>query len=84
MLSTGMKKTDKKSLKAVVAEFRRCIARHRAQHSSEERIRQNLGEAIHLAFQEVKDREERAWLCEEFDKAARVGAITHPASRKLH
>jgi hypothetical protein len=32
----------------------------------------------------VKDREERAWLCEEFDKAARVGAITHPASRKLH
>ena len=84
MLSTGMKKTDKKSRKAVVAEFRRCIARHRAQHSSEERIRQILGEAIHLAFQEVKDREERAWLCEEFDKAARVGAITHPASRKLH
>jgi hypothetical protein len=84
MLSTGMKKTDKKSLKAVVAEFRRCIARDRAQHSSEERIRQILGEAIHLAFQEVKDREERAWLCEEFDKAARVGAITHPASRKLH
>jgi hypothetical protein len=34
----------------------------------------------------VKDREERAWLCEEFDKAAHVGAtvITHPASRKLH
>ena len=86
MLSIAMKKTDKKSLKAVVAEFRRCIARHRAQRSSEERIRQILGEAIHLAFQEVKDPKERAWLCEEFDKAARVAAsvVTHPASRKLH
>ncbi len=86
MLSTAMKKTDKKSLKAVVAEFRRRVVRHRAQRSSEESIRQILGEAIHLAFQEVKDPEERAWLCEEFDKAARVGAIvaTHPASRKTH
>ena len=55
MLSTAMKKTDKKSLKAVVAEFRRRIVRHRAQRSSEERIRQILGEAIHLAFREVKD-----------------------------
>lgn len=86
MLRTAMKKTDKKFLKAVVAEFRRCIASHRGQRSSEERIRQILGEAIHLAFQEVKDPQERAWLCEEFDKAVRVEAIvvTHPASRKLH
>jgi hypothetical protein len=86
MLSTAMKKTDKKSLKAVVAEFRRRIVRHRAQRSSEERIRQILGEAIHLAFREVKDPEDRAWLCEEFDKAARVAAIvvTHPTSRKTH
>ena len=86
MLSTAMKKTDKKSLNAVVAEFRRRVARHRAQRLSEERIRQILGEAIHLAFQEVKDPGERAWLCEEFDKAARVAAlvVTHPASRKLH
>jgi hypothetical protein len=81
-----MKNPDKKSLKAVVAQFRRRVARHRAQSSSEKSIRQILGEAIHLAFQEVKDPEERAWLCEEFDKAARVGAIaaTHPASRKTH
>jgi hypothetical protein len=85
-LGTAMKRTDDKSLKAVVAKFRRRVARHRARRSSEERIRQILGEAIHLAFQEVKDPEERAWLCEEFDKAARVGdiVVTHPARRKLH
>jgi hypothetical protein len=83
MLFTTMKK---KSLKAVVAEFRRCIAYHRAQGASEERIRQILGEALHLAFHEVKDPEQRTWLCEEFDKAARVTAIVsrHPSSGMLH
>jgi hypothetical protein len=83
MLSTTMKK---KSLKAVATEFRRCMAHHRAQGASEERIRQILGEAIHLAFREVKDPEERAWLCEQFDKAVRVTAIvsSHPSSGMLH
>jgi hypothetical protein len=56
MLRVAMKKTNKKSLKAVVAEFRRCIAHYRAQGASEERIRQVLGEAIHGAFHEVKTR----------------------------
>ena len=78
--------SDKKSLEAVLAEFRRGIAHHRAQGATEERIRQILGEAIHLAFQQVKDREQRAWLCEEFSKAARVAPIVtnHPASPTLH
>ena len=86
MLTAAMKQADKKSLEAVVAEFRRGIAHHRAQGASEERIRQILGEAIHLAFQEVRDPEQRAWLCEEFDKAARVSPIlaSHLTSRLLH
>ena len=77
---------NKKTLVAVLAEFRRGIAHHRSQGASEERIRHLLGEAIHLAFQEVKDPELRTWLCEELDKAARVGPIlaSHPASRKFH
>ena len=85
MLCTAMgktRKTDKKLLEAVLAEFRRGIAHHRAQGASDERIRQILGEAIHLAFQKIKDPEQRAWLCEEFDKAARVAPIL--ASRMLH
>jgi hypothetical protein len=86
MLRTAMGTIDKKSLKVVLAEFRRGIAHHRSQGASDERIRQLLGEAIHLAFQEVKDSELRVWLCEEFDKAARVEPIlaSHPASRMLH
>jgi hypothetical protein len=34
----------------------------------------------------VKDPEQRTWLCEEFDKAARVRAIVsrHPSSGMLH
>jgi hypothetical protein len=86
MLCTAMGTTTKKSLKAVLTEFRRGIAHHRAQGASDERIRQLLGEAIHFAFQEVKDPELRAWLCEELDNAARVGPslASHPASRKLH
>jgi hypothetical protein len=81
-----MKKRGRKSLVAVVAEFRKCIAHHRAQGASDEGIRQILGEAIHLAFQEVKDPEDRAWLCEELDKATRVTAIvsSHPSSGMLH
>ena len=58
----AMGTSDKKSLEAVLAEFRRGIAHHRAQGATEDRIRQILGEAIHLAFQQVKDREQRAWL----------------------
>ena len=76
----------KKSLEAVLAEFRKGIAHHRAEGASEERIRQILGEAIWLAFQQVEDPELRAWLCDEFSKAARVAPIVtnHPASRRLH
>jgi hypothetical protein len=76
----------KKSLEAVVAEFRIGIAHHRAKGASEERIRQILGESIWLAFQQVEDPELRVWLCEEFRKAARVAPIvtTHPASPTLH
>ena len=87
MLSTAMKQTDKRSLELVIAEFRRGIAHHRRQGVSDKRIRQILGEAIHLAFQVVKDPEQRAWLCEEFYKAARVPSpilASHAASRLLH
>jgi hypothetical protein len=59
MLCTAMGTTNKKSLEAVLAEFRRGIAHHRSQGASDERIRQLLGEAIHLAFKEVKDPELR-------------------------
>jgi len=78
--------TKKKSLEPLIAEFRRGIAHHRAQGATEDRIRQILGEAIWLAFQHVKDPQRRAWLCEEFSKAARVAPIAtnHPASPKLH
>ena len=76
----------KKSLEAVLAEFRTGIAHHRATGVSEERIRQILGESIWLAFQQVEDPELRAWLCEEFSKAAKVAPIVtnHPASSTLH
>jgi hypothetical protein len=76
----------KRSLKTVLAEFRKGIAHHRAQGATEERIRQLLGEAIYLAFQHVKDPEHRVWLVDELSKAARVAPImtNHPASRILH
>jgi hypothetical protein len=50
MLCTAMGTTNKKSLEAVLAEFRRGIAHYRAQGASDERIRQLLGEAINLAL----------------------------------
>jgi len=76
----------KKSLEAVLAEFRKGIAHHRATGATEERIRQILGEAIWLAFQQVEDPELRAWLCDEFSKAARATPIitNYPASPTLH
>jgi hypothetical protein len=43
---------------------------HRAEGATEERIRQILGASIWLTIQEVQDPEVRAWLCEEFSKAA--------------
>jgi hypothetical protein len=57
---------------------------HRAQGATDQRIRQILGEAIRLAFREVKDPAPQAWLCEEFEKAVRVAPImtSHPASRR--
>jgi hypothetical protein len=86
MFRHAMGTTNKKSLGAVLAEFRRGIAHHRSQGASDERIRQLLGEAIHLTFQEVKEPELRVWLCEEFEKAAQVAPIlsSYPASRTLH
>ena len=81
-----MRTTNKKSLEAVLAEFRRGIAHHRAQGATEERIKQILGESIWLAFQHVEDRQLRAWLCAEFSKAAKVAPIitNHPSSCKVH
>lgn len=73
----------KKSLELVLAEFRRGIAHHRSQGASDKRIRQLLGEAIHLAFQEVKDPELRVWLCGELDKAARRGPILAKQAKVL-
>ena len=86
MLRPAMGTKEKKSLKTVLAEFRKGLAYRRAQGVSEERIRQYLGEAIWLVSQEVKDPELRTWLCVEFRKAVRVAPILtiHPASRTLH
>jgi hypothetical protein len=77
---------DRKSLEPVLEAFRTGIAHYRAQGATEQRIRQILGEAIWLAFQQVTDPDLRAWLCDEFSKAARVPLIptNHPSSRKLH
>ena len=72
MLYTSMGTKNKKSLEAVLAEFRRDIAHYRSESASNERIRRLLGEAIHVAFQEIKDPELRAWFCDELDKAAQV------------
>jgi hypothetical protein len=76
----------KKSLEAVLVEFRKGIAHHRAAGATDERIKHILGASIWLAFQQVEDPELRAWLCEEFSKAARVSPIipNHPASPTLH
>jgi len=84
--SSAMDAKAKKSLEAALAEFRKGIAHHRGQGATEKRIRQILGESIWLAFQEVADPELRAWLCEEFSKAARVAPIVtnHPTSPTVH
>jgi hypothetical protein len=76
----------KKSLEAVLAEFRRGIAHHRARGATEERIRQILSASVRLAVQQVEDPRLCVWLCEEFGKAARVAPIVtnHPASPTLH
>lgn len=70
-----MGEQDKKFLKVVVAEFRQGIAYHRAQGATEERIRQIVGEAIWFAFQQVEDRDLRAWICAEFNKVAGLPPI---------
>ena len=68
-----------------VADLKKALDRAVAQGATEQRIRQILGEAIWLAFQQVKDPELRTWLCDEFSKTARLAPIAtnHPASRKL-
>jgi hypothetical protein len=77
---------DKKSLEAVVEEFRVGIAHHRARGVSEKRIRRLLGEAIWLAFQEVGDPTVRAWICDEFSEAAGFTPIVanHPVNLTRH
>lgn len=65
----------KKRFEPVIEEFRRGILHHRAEGATEALIKRLLGESIWLAFKEVKDPEVRAWLCEEFRKAARVSPI---------
>ena len=84
VLAMGAK--DKKSLKAVLAEFRKGIAHHRAEGATEERIKQILSASVRLAVQEVDDPELCAWLCDEFCKAARVPPIVnnHPLGRTMH
>ena len=76
----------KKSVEAVLVEFRKGIAHHRAAGATEERIKQILSASMRLAVQEVDDPELCAWLCDEFCKAARVAPIVtnHPASPTLH
>ena len=85
-LGAPMDAKAKKSLDIVLAEFRRGIAHHRYQGASEERIRQILSASIRLAVQAVHDPKLCVWLCDEFNKAARVAPIvnSHPLSQTLH
>ena len=76
----------KERFSPVIAEFRTGIAHHRAEGADEALIKRLLGEAIWLALREVEDAEIRAWLCEEFSKAARVPPIvsTCPGNPTVH
>lgn len=76
----------KERINSIIAEFRREIARHRAEGATEAQIKQLLGASIWRALQEVEDPELRAWVCEEFGKAARVPSIVtgYPPSGTLH
>lgn len=76
----------KKRFKRVIAEFRRGIAKRRAEGATEALIKRLLGESIWLAIQEVEDPTLRAWVCEEFSKAARVSPIVtdHPLRPTVH
>jgi hypothetical protein len=86
MLVLAMGVQDKKFLERVLADFREGIAFHRTQGATEERVRQILGEAIWLVFQEVEDPALRAWICEEFNNAARLPPIVtrYPVSLTRH
>lgn len=76
----------KKRFKPVIAEFRRGIAQRRAEGATEALIKRLLGESIWLAIHEVEDPEVRSWLCDEFNKAARVSPIVtnHPLGPTVH
>ena len=76
----------KKRFKRVIAEFRRGIAKRRAEGATEALVKRLLGESIWLAVQEVEDPELRAWVCDEFSKAARVSPIVtnHPLGPTVH
>lgn len=77
---------DKRRFWPVIEEFRRGIAHHRAEGASETLIKRLLGASIWLAFEEVEDPEIRAWLTDEFSKAARVSPIVpnYPLDRTVH
>jgi hypothetical protein len=81
-----MDPSPKRSLEAVLAEFRKGIAYHRAKGATEEQIKQLLSASIRLAVKEIDDAQLCAWLCDEFSKAARVAPIVnnHPSSQALH
>jgi hypothetical protein len=76
----------KKRFERVVAEFRRGIAKRRAEGATEALIKRLLGESIWLAIHEVENPELRAWVCDEFSKAARVSPIVtdHPLRPTVH
>ena len=82
----AMYNPDRKALEALIAQFRRGIAHQRARGASKERIRRVLGEAIWLAFQEIEDPALRAWISDEFSKAAGLAPIVtnSPVSLTRH
>jgi hypothetical protein len=76
----------KERFEPLIAEFRREIARHRAEGATEAQIKELLGASIWLALQGVDDRELRTWVCEQFGRAASVAPIvtSYPLSGTLH
>jgi len=76
----------KKRFEPVMEEFRIGIAHHRAEGATEALIKRLLGESIWLAFNEVEDPEVRAWLCDEFRKAALISPIisNHVPGSTIH
>jgi hypothetical protein len=76
----------KKSFERMLAEFRRMVALHRAEGATEEHIRRLLGASMWVAIQGIDDVTVRAWVCDEFTKAARSVPIANcnPVSWTVH